>query len=51
MSWSLKDDSLGLMQWSQRYRGTVSNRMDLHLFPLDTDVFRCRCTNATHRFP
>ena len=36
--WNLKDESLGLMQYSQRYKGTISNKMYLHFFPFDSNV-------------
>jgi len=37
-SWNLKDDAKGIMQYTQKYHGTISNRMDLRLFPFDLDV-------------
>ena len=37
-SWNLKDESLGLMQYSQRYKGTISCKMYLHLFPFDSNI-------------
>jgi Neurotransmitter-gated ion-channel ligand binding domain len=36
-SWNFKDSETGEMKYSQRYRGTLSNDMDLHNFPFDSD--------------
>ena len=37
-SWNLKDYSTGEIKHSQRYRGLISNNMDLRNFPFDSDV-------------
>ena len=37
-SWNLKDYETGEVKYSQRYRGPVSNSMDLRNFPFDSDV-------------
>lgn len=37
-SWNLKDDKTGLMMFSQRYVGKLSNFQDFHHFPLDQDA-------------
>mmetsp|Transcript_17245 Transcript_17245/g.34577 ORF Transcript_17245/g.34577 Transcript_17245/m.34577 type:complete len:396 (-) Transcript_17245:91-1278(-) len=37
-SWNLKDYETGEVKYSQRYRGLISNEMDLRNFPFDSDV-------------
>lgn len=35
VSWNLKDTETGEMKYSQRYKGTIGNKMNLHYFPFD----------------
>lgn len=37
-SWNLKDYATGEVKYSQRYRGHISNVIDLRNFPFDSDV-------------